>query len=194
MVKRKGEWQLYLNILLGNQSLGRKGHSTNDLVFILTLPFPLFLVPKGVILPAEGSAPSSAGLHSLTLRPERDGPRSPAPVWIREQPSFHLPCAPVLCPSSPRSKHVTLRQGMRTPVTRTNGGSSSGKLYWLEKRECPLAILPLSHVRLLCWLLVLCPAVLALLPLPPLHWDPRRISAPHRHPAPLKSQWNWCKN
>lgn len=171
-----------------------KGHSINDLVFILTLPFLLFLVPEGVILPVEGSAPSSAGLHFLTLRVERDGPRSPAPVWTKKQPSFHPPCALVLCPSSPHSKHVTLRQAIWTQVTRTKGGSSSGKLCWLVKRECPLAILPLSPVRLLCWRLVLCPAVLALLLLPPPPWDQRRISAPHRHPAPLKSQWNSCKN
>lgn len=158
----------------------------------LTLPFLFFPLPKGVILPVEESAPSSAGPRSLTSQPERDGPRSPAPAWIREQLSFHPPCAPVLCPSSPHSKRVTSRRGMWTRVTGTKEGSSSGTLCWLERQ--PLAILPLPRVRLLCWHQVLCPTVLALLLPPPLHWGRRRTSAPHKHPAPLKLLWNSRRN
>lgn len=159
----------------------------------LTLPFLFFPLPKGVILPVEESAPSSAGPRSLTSQPERDGPRSPAPAWIRKQPSFHPPCAPALCPSSLRSKRVTSRRGVWTRVTGTKG-SSSGTLCWLERQRCPLAIILLPCVRLLCWHQVLCPAVLALLPPPPLHWGRRRISALHKHPAPLKLQWNSRRN
>lgn len=122
-----------------------------------TLPFLFFLLPKGVILPAERSAPSSAGRHSLTSQPERDGPRSHPPAWIREQPTIHLPCAPVLCPSFPPCKHVTSR--MWTRVSGTNRRSSSGTPRWLERQRCPGAVLSLRPVRVPCWRLVLCPAV-----------------------------------
>ena len=162
---------------------------------VLIRPFLFFSLHKGVILPGVESAPSSAGLHSLTSRPERDGPRCPAPAWTREQPIFHPPCAPNLCPSSLRSKRVTLRRGTWTCVTGTKGGSSSGTPCWLERHRCPFAVLTPPPVRPLCWLRVLCPAVLALLSTPPLlHWAQRRISAPHKHPAPLKSQWNSGRN
>lgn len=156
------------------------------LYLILVLPFLFFPLPKGVILVVEESAPSSAGPHALTSQPERDGPRCPAPAWIREQPSSRPPCAPDLCPSSPRSKRVTSRRETWTRVTRTKGASSSGTRCWLERQQCPLAFHPPPPVRLLCWHLVLCPAVLTLLPPLLLHWVRRRISALHKHPAPLK--------
>lgn len=160
---------------------------------ILNLPFIFFPLPKGVILPVEESAPSSAGPHCLTSQLGRDGPRSLAPAWIREQPSFHLLCAPDPCPSSLRSKRATSRRGTWTQVTATKGGFSSGTPCWLERQRCPLAILPLLPVRLLRWRLVLCPAVFALQP-PPSHWGRRRISAPHKYPAPLKLRWNSRRN
>lgn len=160
----------------------------------LILPFLFFPLPKGVILPVEELAPSSAGPHSLTSQPDRDGPRSLAPAWTREQPFCHPPCAPDPCPSSLLSKRVTSKRGMSTWVTGTKGGSSSGTPCWLGRQWCPLAILPLAPVRLSCRRLVLCPAVSAPLPPPPLHWGQRTVSAPHKHPAPLKFQWNLHRN
>lgn len=152
----------------------------------LTLPFLFCLLPKGVILLVERSVPFSTGLHSVTSQPERDGPKSRAPVLIREQLTFHLPCTPVRCPSSPHSKRVTLRRGMWTPVSGTKGGSSSGTPRRPVRQRCPSAILPHCPVRLSCWQLVLYPTVLALLPPSQLHWSRRRISALHKQPVPLK--------
>lgn len=148
----------------------------------LTLPFLFFHLPKGVILPVERSAPSSAGLRSLTSQPGRDGPRSRAPVWIRERRTFLLPFAPVLCPSSPRSKRATSRRG--TWTSRNKRGSS----HWPERQQWPRATLPPRPVRLRRWRPVLCPA--ALLPPSPPRWGPRRISAQR----PLKSQWSSRRN
>lgn len=156
------------------------------------LPHPdisiLFSLPKGVILPAEGSAPSWAGPHSLTSQPGKDGLRFPAPASIKVQPSCHPPSAPDLCPSSLRSKRVTLRPITRSRVTGTKQGSSSGTPCWLERRAFPLAILPLP-LKASCWRPVSCPAALAPPPPPLLSWGWRRISALLKHPAPLKLQW-----
>lgn len=154
---------------------------------ILTLSSLFFLLPKGVILPAEGLVPSSVGPHSHTLQQRRDGLRFHAPAWIREQPSCHPPCALALCPSFPRFKHVTARQGIQKQVTGTKGDFLSGTLCWLERQRWPLATLPQPPVRLLCWHLVLCLAVLALLP-------QLLLPAPRKHPPPLKLQWNSHRN
>lgn len=172
-----------------------KGHSKVTFSsLILNLPFLFSPLPKGMILSMKESVPSSAGPHSVTLQPERDGPRFPAHAWIREQPSFHPPCAPDLCPSSLRSKRVTLRQEMWTPVTGTKEGSSSGTPRWPERQRCPLAIPPLPPVRVLGSRLVLCPTAPALLLTPLSLWGRRRISALHKHPARLKLQWNSHRN
>lgn len=161
---------------------------------ILNLPFLFFPLPKGMILPMEEWALFSAGLHSVTSQPGRGGPKSPALAWIGEQTSFRPPCAPDLCPSSLRSKHVTSRQGMWIQVTGTKEDSSSGTPCWLERQRCPLTIHPLPPVRRLGLRLVLCPTALALLLAPLSHWGQTRISALHKHPARLKLQWNLHRN
>lgn len=138
-----------------------KGHNENCSL-ILNVPSLFFLLPKGVILLMEESAPSSAGPRSLTSQPERDGLRSPAPVWMRDHLSFHPHYVPVLYPSFLHSKRVTPRQWMWTPETGTKKGSSNGTPC------CPLAIR--QSVRLSGSCPVLYPTVLALPPTPPLQW------------------------
>lgn len=146
----------------------------------LKLLFLFPLVHSGATPPVEGWGCFSAGPPFLTLLPGKDGPRSPAPAWIRTQVSSLLPCAPALCPSSHHCRRVTRTKGARRWLTGNKQGSSSGPLLWLESWGFPLAVFALSR-RLLCRRLT----PLALTPMRPpmLQWDWRRTSAAFQRPS-----------
>lgn len=165
-------------------------------MLILTLPFHVFfLVPKGVILPVEGSPHSSAGLHSLTSQSERGGLRSPAPTWTRLAPSCPPPSVPARFPSSHLYKQATLRVVACSWVTKSWMGKRGTPLQLVRHRG-PSAVLPVPPVRLLCLWLVLKAPALALIappllpqrkPLPLLKWNSDRISIGKPFPALWKS-------
>lgn len=145
-----------------------------------------FLLPKGVILLMEKLVHSSAGPHSAIFQEERVGQRSPAPVWIRRQPSLHPPC--VLDPSLSflHSKRVTPRGAMQTAVTRKKMGLSTGTLRWLERQQSHLDVL--RPVALMGSCLFLQPTGLSLLLKPLPTWTREKVS--NQDLARLKLRWN----
>lgn len=131
----------------------------------------------------EESVPSSAGPHSAIFQGGRVGPRSPAPVWIKGQPSSRPLC--VLDPSLSflRSKRATPRVGMRAAVTGTKKDRSSGTSHWLERQRSHLDVLWLVTLMGSCPLLH--PTGLSLPLEPPQTWSWEKVSTQH----PARSNW-----
>lgn len=125
---------------------------------------------------------SSAGPHSAIFQEERVGQRSPAPVWIRRQPSLRPPC--VLDPSLSflHSKRVTPRGAMQTAVTGTKKGLSTGTSRWLGRQQSHLDVLRPVALRGWCLLLHQTGLTLPLKPRPTRSWE--KVST--QDPARLK--------
>lgn len=132
----------------------------------------------------EKSVPSSAGPHSAIFQGGRVGLRSPAPVWIRGQPSFRPPC--VLDPSLSflLFKRATPKKGMQVAVTGTKKGLSSGTSRWMERQPSHLDVLRL--VTLIGSCLLLHPTGLSLPLKLPQTWSWEKVST--QHPARVKLQ------